>query len=177
MNSIWYIILLAFLVQEAVLIAPALVLAHGAQFSLILLFLLWIFATIFMVLLGYLLGKVTQYYFQNWKFQIFLTKKAESIEGTLGDKGQNVFLFILGIFYYPYVIGFAASWFKHSMSNVILYIVLGDCLWFVINLGIAYGILQLTTSVATAVILSTIMSLTVAMVTYYLRHKILKDNL
>ena len=174
MRQLWFIIISAFLVQEMTLTVPVLILAKGAGINIWLLFILWVIATVLDVIVAYALGKLIQRYFQNWKIQVFFAKRVTLVEQVIGKKGKNVFLFISGVFYYPYVGAFIASWTRTSLSGIVLVILVGDSLWFAVNVGIAYGILHLTSHVKLGIGISILISLFLAPVVHSVRNRIIR---
>src|SRR3989344_5710006 len=172
MRRLWFIIIGTFLIQEMALTVPILALSKEAAISIWSLFILWIIATIFDVIAAYFLGKWLQKRFKDSRIQNFFALKTVAIDQILGNKGKNFTLSMLGFFYYPYAGALVASWVNIPLSNVLLYIIVGNSLWFGVNVGVAYGIFQFTTNISHIISFSIIVSLILAFLIHRVRNKL-----
>jgi membrane protein YqaA with SNARE-associated domain len=128
--KLWLRIIIVFVVQEVVLMNTTLLQAHQLGYSVIVMTLIFLAASIFDVFVGYKLGTWLQKRFAERKIVAHFKHQVQSLEQLLGSRGYRLVLTMLGFVNFNYVNAFLASWTQLPFKTIATYLVLGDMLWY-----------------------------------------------
>ena len=141
--TLWLFIIAALFFQEPATTDTALFQARQNHLNLYLIHCIYIIATIIDIYGGFFIGKWIQEKFKDTRFEKFSHKWADKIENFIGRKGEKFVLILLAVINFPWANAFLASWLKISFKNVLLYIFIGNCIWYGIEWGINLGLRSL----------------------------------
>ena len=144
----------ALVVQEIATTGVALLSAHQAGYSIVLITLIFALATAFDLIVGYAAGKWVQREFGHSRLVQWGEKTAKRFHEYLGHSGSRATLALVGFVSYAYVNSFLASWLEFSPLETGLWLFLGDLAWYALMWLIVLGIHSTGSSVSTEIYLS-----------------------
>jgi len=138
--NLWIRITIFLFIQELISMNTVLLTAYQQNYSLWIITGIFIVATLITTTIGFFLGKWVQRRFKDSKVVKYSEAKARDLERSLGPKGSRAALVILGIFNFNYINAFLASWLSLSYKEVLLYVLISDLWWFLIDLAVILGV-------------------------------------
>jgi membrane protein YqaA with SNARE-associated domain len=137
----WPVIVPIFFFQEFASVSAVLALAYRDGYNLLILHVLWVVATVVDISLGYFLGRyLGELVFKNSRFGHVLERWAKKFEDRVGKSGQSFSLMLLGFVLSPYLAGFIVAWMELSFNDVLLFVALGDILWYLFAWAAVIGL-------------------------------------
>ncbi len=133
-------IIATFLIQEFASVAAALVAAHNNHLNLWIVHAIWLAGTIVDILVGYYVGQwLRETSDIAWVKRY--EKKLNDWRERLGDRGVDTALTLLAIIDYPWINAFAASWIDIPFRSVFLFTLLGNAIWYGLELATVFGLI------------------------------------
>jgi membrane protein YqaA with SNARE-associated domain len=173
----WFAIVPALFVQEFAALTATLALAYrsGAftTFTEFALALVWAVATVIDIGVGYFLGKyLGGRVFAKSRPKLALERWAKKFEARVGKSGKSFSLMLLGFALFPYVAGFIAAWTDLSFKDSLLYISIGDVIWFGFAWATAIGLAAAVPNIKILIIAVICLAIVVSLIFNHLRRKI-----
>lgn len=129
--SFWLVITGVLFIQEGIATLAVLLTAYQLHYPLLAIHAIWLAATVIQICLGYALGKWIQKKFADSKVEKRVKKYAESLDRSIGKRGEAVALILLSGIVSPGITAFLGSWLNVSFRNILIFAVLGDLIWYV----------------------------------------------
>ncbi len=85
------------------------------------------------------LGKWIQKRFANTKAEQWFKKYAQKLDASIGKRGAELALILGGALVSPAATAFLASWLDLSLTNIMIFVVFGDFLWYLSEWVTVYG--------------------------------------
>jgi membrane protein YqaA with SNARE-associated domain len=151
---LWLILIGALLVQEIATTSVVLLSAHQAGYSILLITLIFILATTFDLVVGYMAGKWVQQRFGHSRLVKWGERTARRFHTYLGKSGSRATLVLVGFVSYAYINSFLASWLEIPPREAALWLFIGDLGWFALEWLLVLGIHSTGSGVSTELYLS-----------------------
>ena len=126
----WLIVIPTLIVQEVVSLNTVLFEVHQQHFHILLVHLVFVLATVFDIVVGYVLGKYLKKKMTGGKVVAFADKLSAKLNAYAGKKGRWVMLLVIGNFSFPYVNAFLAAWLDLPFWESFIFIFLGDMVYY-----------------------------------------------
>jgi membrane protein YqaA with SNARE-associated domain len=132
------------ILQETVLLNGLLVETQKGLYSMWVIHILFILATILDIWAGYAIGKLVQKKWPHGKFVRLGEKWSKRFHTSVGRLWRWIAIIIVGYFNFPYINGFAAAWIDESILKVFLLLFIGAILEYMTFWLIILGITKIT---------------------------------
>jgi membrane protein YqaA with SNARE-associated domain len=142
------------LVQELALTEATLIFVYHSGFNLWMVHAIWLAATIIDITIGFYVGRYLKNRLAGFKwFNATIGKWSVKFKGYVGQGGKALALVLLGLFLFPYFAAFLAAWFDVDFTKAIIFVSLGNLVWYLFVLGTALGINFLVPNIKLAITL------------------------
>ncbi len=169
--SFWLIIAGALFVQEGLSVIVVLAEAYKMGYSLLAIHAIWLADTLVQIYLGYIFGKWIQKRFANSKFEVRLKKYAESLDTSIGKRGEAVALLLMSGVISPGITALLGSWLNVSFRNIMIFAVLGDLIWYVSEWVTIIGAEHIASLLRTGTLLILIALIAITLIVKVVRKK------
>lgn len=169
--SFWLIIAGTLFAQEGLLTLAVLLKAEQLHYSLLAIHAIWLIVTLFQIWLGYVIGKWIQKKFANSKFEIRLKKYAESLDHSIGKRGEAVALILMSGIVSPGLTALLGSWLNISFRNIVIFALIGDLIWYVSEWVTVIGATNIASLFRTSTLLILIGVIAIGLIVKIVRKK------
>ncbi len=126
----WFFIIFAIMGQEVISLNAMVFGVYHLHFHVGLINILFMLATILDIFVGFFLGKYIHRKIKHGKIIAFVEKWSTRFHKHAGKSGRKVAFILLGSFGFPYVNGFLASWVCMPFLEALIFIFIGNMLWY-----------------------------------------------
>ena len=114
--------------------------AYRAGLNVAIINAIWVTVTLVEIYAGFALGKWAERRFPHAKPTQWGKKVAGIAERRIGKGGKKFLLFSLGFLTFAPVVAFAAAWLDVSLAAILIFVLLGEFVWYVLEWGAALGV-------------------------------------
>ena len=139
----WLVIVLILLIQESVTLNALLVKAFQGQYSILVITLIFVFATVFDILIGYWIERYLKKKLNKGKVRAFAYKWSKRFHDYVGKHGMKVYLLLLGYFSFPFINAFITSWLDIPFAESFWYLFFGNIIFYISSALLVLGITSL----------------------------------
>src|ERR1700758_1531086 len=102
----WFVVLLILFVQETVTLNGLLTKVFQGQYSVFLITILFVFATVIDIFIGYWIERYVKKRWNKGQVRAFAKKWSDRLFSYVGKRGVRFYLLLLGYFSFPYLNSF-----------------------------------------------------------------------
>jgi hypothetical protein len=168
---VWFLVVVALVVQEFTSTAVALLAARDAGFNLWLVHAIWLGVTVLEIVIGFVVGTWTQRKFSGSRAARWAESFSVRLHGKIGNHGKNFFLTVLSFLSFAWLAGFVASWIDVPFMNILLFSVLGEAIWYLFEWAVALGLLAISPNIQTALVSVILSGIGVTAVFFFVRKR------
>lgn len=172
---LWLLLVAVFLVQEVATTNLVLLQAWRAGYSLLIIGAIFAVAALFDIIVGYEAGMYVRG-LKNVKLVARSERFAEKFKKSAGKWGVRGTLVFIGALNFPYVNAFFASLLSVPPAETLLYVFLGDLIWFALQWGIVLGVHSITTNLVTELMLVVAASLVAIAIAHFVYRQIIGEG-
>ena len=164
---LWLLITIALTVQEGLSVLAVLLRAYQLHYSLWIIHAIWLAVTIGQIFLTYFFGKWVQKSFARSRFELWIEKSARLLEKNIDSRGESVALMLLSSIISPAITAFLASWLEIPFTNVFIFALLGDFLWYVSTWATVLGAVEILLKVKEGLLVLITLAIIVVLITHF----------
>ena len=138
--KLWLIIVVALLFQELISTNAVLLDALHMNYNLWIIHGIFVITTSFGIAVGYWIGKLVQKIFLKNKTNLYFKKRADQINGFMGNNGTRLSLVFLSIIDFNFMDSFLSSWLPIPFWEIFTFLFIGNLLWYVSEWLLILGI-------------------------------------
>jgi membrane protein YqaA with SNARE-associated domain len=156
--KLWFVLALAFLVQEPLSTGAVLFDAYRLHYSIGIIHLLFCVATLLDVVIGYYLGVFIDKKFGRQKLFAWIKTKLEKFVAFVGEYGKVAALVVYAPIIFPFS-GIFVPWLDISLAEALVFIFIGEVLfWYIPEWFLVLGIKTFATNPLTGILIVAVVS-------------------
>lgn len=157
--------LLIVFIQETVTLNGLLVEVRQGFSSIWIITALFTVATVIDIFVGYWLGRAMKRRFKRGPIRVFARKWIKRLQEYIGRHGRKVYMLLLAYFSFPYINAFIAAWLDIPFGESLLYLFLGNMLFYVTSWLLVLGVMSIIPNpfIAFGLVIILTVAVTVAM--------------
>lgn len=128
------------MVQELAVVAAVFGFAYQNHINIFAVHAMWLVATLIDVTLGFKFGGWIKKKYGTSSLARHAGELVSAIERRIGTNGRRLTLVVSGFLNFPYVNGFLGPWLRLSFADTLVFILIGDALWYFSIWGALGGI-------------------------------------
>ena len=126
----WLFIAFALVTQEVVSLNAMIFEVNRYHFHVWFIHVLFIIATLFDIVVGFLIGKYTRKKLVRGKVFAFAEKWSAKFHSYVGTRGRRFALLLIGNFSFPYINAFIAAWLDMPFVESLIFLFIGNMIWY-----------------------------------------------